>query len=90
MTAQTQHALAGSELARAQKLIKSGFATKELLDQRANAKRMADAAIKSAEADVRQATINLDYAYLKAPIDGRVGRAAAYNHCFQCQYLCGF
>lgn len=73
--AETQAALAKHELERAQGLIKSGAITKQLLDQRANARRVADAAVRSAKAEVRQAQINLDYAYVKAPIAGRVSRA---------------
>lgn len=74
-SAQTQAALADRELKRAQGLIKAGAVTKQLLDERANNKRVAEAAVKSALADLKQAKINLDYAFVKAPISGRVSRA---------------
>lgn len=73
--AETQAALARQELNRAQGLIKSGAITKQLVDQRANARRVAEANVRSAAAEVKQARINLEYAYVKTPIDGRAGRA---------------
>jgi multidrug efflux system membrane fusion protein len=40
-----------------------------------NAEGVADASIKSAEAEIANAQVDLDHAYVKAPIDGRVSRA---------------
>lgn len=74
-SAQTQAALAARDLSRTQGLIRSGFVTKQQVDQSNNNKRVADAAVKSATADVKQAKINYDYAFVKAPIGGRISRA---------------
>ena len=55
-------------------MIKSQAIAQRFYDERANAKRVADAAILAAEADVKQAELNLDYAHVKAPIAGRLSR----------------
>lgn len=74
-TAQNAYALAKVELDRAQGLIESNAISKRVFDERQSAARSALAAVESAKAQVQQADINLDYAYVKAPISGRVGRA---------------
>jgi len=73
-TARTNADFASTEFGRAAALIKSQAIAQRLYDESANAKRVADAAILAAEADVKQAEINLDYAHVKAPISGRLGR----------------
>jgi HlyD family secretion protein len=82
----TQQTLAAQELDRTQGLLKSGFATKELFDQRkqgldaANAglraatERVAqtERALEASEHDVGLNTVNIDDNNLIAPRDGRI------------------
>jgi multidrug efflux system membrane fusion protein len=74
VTARTNAEFANTEFERAAVLIKSAAIAQRFYDERANAKRVADAAILVAEADVKQAELNLDYAHVKAPISGRLSR----------------
>ncbi len=74
VTARTNADFANTEFERAAALIKSQAIAQRFYDERANAKRVADAAILAAEADVQQAELNLDYAHVKAPISGRLSR----------------
>lgn len=74
VTARTNAEFANTEFERAAVLIKSAAIAQRFYDERLNAKRVADAAILVAEADVKQAEIDLDYAYVKAPISGRLSR----------------
>jgi len=74
VTARTNADFANTEFERAAALIKSQAIAQRFYDERANAKRVADAAILAAEADLKQAELNLDYAYVKAPISGRLSR----------------
>lgn len=67
--------LAHQELVRAQGLLKSGTIPQRQYDERVNADSVASAQIRVAQAEVKQAAIDLDHAYVKAPFDGRVGRA---------------
>lgn len=66
---------AAAERERAKGLIDAEAIPLSLHDQRTNEDRMAKAAVLAAEAALRQAEINLDYAYVKAPIAGRISRA---------------
>jgi multidrug efflux system membrane fusion protein len=74
-TAQTNARLAKTELDRAQKLMDAQAVSRDLYDQRANANAVAAAAVQSAQAALDQAKLDVDHAYVKAPISGRVGRA---------------
>ncbi len=74
-TARTNARLAGTELDRARRLVEAQALARDTYDQRANAVGVAQASIQSAEAVLAQAKLDLDHAYVKAPIDGRVGRA---------------
>src|SRR5580698_10131648 len=74
-TARTNARLAGTELDRAKRLMEAQAVARDTYDQRANAVGVAQASIQSAEAMLAQAQLDLDHAYVKAPIDGRVGRA---------------
>ena len=73
--AKSQYDYAQKELARAQNLLKTDAISKTIMDQRQNDALVAKNNIDSTSAKLRQAKINLDYAYVKAPISGRVGRA---------------
>lgn len=66
-------AFAESDLARGQTLVRSGTITEQSLDQRIQAKRVAQAAVRAREAEVRQASLDLDYTALNAPISGHIG-----------------
>lgn len=73
--AMTQASLAEKEYKRAKKLIKSEAISQGLFDERANKRGSAVANVEGAKAAVESAQINLDYAYVKAPISGKVSRA---------------
>lgn len=70
-----QSSLTWKELKRAKELIKTNAISKRILDERSSAHSVAAASVKAAEARVDRAQIDLDYAYVKAPIDGRLSRA---------------
>jgi multidrug efflux system membrane fusion protein len=74
-TARTNARLASTELDRAKRLMDAQAVARDTYDQRANAVGVAQASIQSAQAMLAQAKLDLDHAYVKAPIDGRVGRA---------------
>jgi multidrug efflux system membrane fusion protein len=63
------------EFTRAQKLVKTSAVSKSNLDERENAVAVARGEVAAAKARLDTAAINLDYAYVKAPISGRVSRA---------------
>lgn len=67
--------LAAKELKRAKGLISSSVVSKSTLDERSNAFQVAESDVRVAEARLKRARIDLDHAYVKAPISGRVGRA---------------
>ncbi len=68
--------LAQSELARAQKLLDSQAVSKQEVDQLRSGQQTSQADIQGAEAALRIARLNLEYAQVRAPIAGRVSRAA--------------
>lgn len=74
-SAQAQVDLAEKEYQRAKSLIETEAISQGLLDERTNRRDAAAAAVQGAEAAVKSARINLDYAYVKAPISGKVSRA---------------
>ncbi|HEY4122971.1 MAG TPA: efflux RND transporter periplasmic adaptor subunit [Rhizomicrobium sp.] len=74
-TAVTNARLAKTELDRATKLLALEAVAKSYYDQRANTSSVSQAAIQSAEAELTQARLDIDHAYVKAPISGRVSRA---------------
>lgn len=67
--------LAELELQRGQRLMAAHALAQENFDQRVNAAAVAKAAVTSAQAALEQARVNVDYAYVKAPIGGRISRA---------------
>jgi RND family efflux transporter MFP subunit len=64
--------LADKQVARTARLNREQFATDELLDQRAQTQRAAAAAVQTAEAAIRSAQLNLEFARIVAPFSGRV------------------
>jgi multidrug efflux system membrane fusion protein len=73
--ARSQNDLAQKELERARGLLQTDAISQSLMDERANAANVAKDAVNSAQARLRQAKIDLDYAHVKAPISGRASRA---------------
>ncbi len=64
-----------AERERGSQLVKNSDLSLETFDQRANAEEVAQASLQSAQAALESAKLNLDYAYVKAPITGRISRA---------------
>jgi RND family efflux transporter MFP subunit len=64
---------AQSDLARAEQLVREHTVTEQVFEQRAQAKRNAEASVASNEAMVRQAELDLEFTELRAPIGGRIG-----------------
>ncbi|MEG8128918.1 efflux RND transporter periplasmic adaptor subunit, partial [Xanthomonas hortorum pv. gardneri] len=73
--ARTQANLARSEAARARKLSEQQAISTETWEQRRAAGDQADAEVLAAQAAVDTAKLNLDWTRVRAPIDGRAGRA---------------
>jgi multidrug efflux system membrane fusion protein len=74
-SAQTNAAFAKVELDRAAGMLGSQAIAQRVYDERANASRVANAAVKAADAELKQALLDLDHAHVKAPISGRASRA---------------
>ena len=75
--AQATLANANQQLARAAELTRKGNAPVAQLDQRTAEQGQAKAAVMEAEANLRDAEIQLSYTDIKSPISGRIGRPAA-------------
>jgi membrane fusion protein, multidrug efflux system len=73
-SARANAALARTELERGEGLIKANAIARSLYDQRVNAHQVAIANVAVAEAVLRQAQVDVDHAYVKAPISGRISR----------------
>ncbi len=65
------------QLTRASELLRTNTGTRAVFDQRTSEQLQAKAALEEAEAQVRDAEINLSYTEIKSPIKGRIGRASA-------------
>lgn len=74
-TARSNAVFARTDLERAGNMVKTEAIARRQFDERVNADKVAQAAVLSAEATLKQARIDLDRAYVKAPIAGRVSRA---------------
>jgi RND family efflux transporter MFP subunit len=66
-------AFAESDLARAQSLTIGTAITQQTLDQRMQAKRIAEASVAAQQAAERQARLDLEFTELRAPVSGRIG-----------------
>lgn len=73
--AEAQLNFASKEAVRARHLIKTEAVSKRLLDERNSQVNVANASVQAAKAALARAKIDLDYAFVKAPIAGRAGRA---------------
>lgn len=65
--------LADRQLTRTTDLQHSDFASRDLLDQRVQAQRTAQASIEQAKASIRSAELNLEFSRITAPFSGRIG-----------------
>jgi len=66
--------LANKEIARTTALRRNDFASGELLDQRVQQQRAAQAAVDQARAAVRSAQLNLEFTRVTAPLAGRISQ----------------
>jgi multidrug efflux system membrane fusion protein len=73
-SARTNAGFAKLDRDRAAALIGSQAVTQRVFDERANANRVADAAVQTAEADLKRASLDLEHAHVVAPISGRASR----------------
>ncbi|MEM9171958.1 MAG: efflux RND transporter periplasmic adaptor subunit [Pseudomonadota bacterium] len=73
--AQTRVKLAEQEMTRGEKLLAAKAISAEEFDSRTSELEQAKADLSSAEAELAQARLNLEFTQLRAPIDGRVGKA---------------
>jgi len=62
-----------ADLARAAQLVRDKTITEQTFDQRTQAKRVAEASVAAQEAAVRQASLDLEFTELRAPVAGRIG-----------------
>jgi multidrug efflux system membrane fusion protein len=67
--------LAQIERDRGERLISAQALSRESYDQRVNADNVAQATVKSAQAALAAAQVDVDHAFIKAPISGRISRA---------------
>jgi multidrug efflux system membrane fusion protein len=66
--------LAKQDFARVEDLIKTKAISQQEFDQKQNAVAVSEAQVKAADAAVQTAKLNLDYCYVRSPIDGRAGQ----------------
>ncbi len=76
VSARARADLANTEVTRAQKLLDSKAVSRQEFDQLSAGSRTSDADIKSAEAALRAARLNLEFSSVRAPIAGRASRAS--------------
>ncbi len=62
------------ELERAENMVKTEAVAQRIFDERSKDNDTAVAAVKSAEAQLKQANLDLEHAYVRSPIAGRAGR----------------
>jgi RND family efflux transporter MFP subunit len=66
--------LANRELSRAGQLRNKDFVSASVFDQRNEEMRAASAAVDTAQAAIRQASLDLEFTHITAPVSGRIGR----------------
>ena len=74
-SAQSQHQLAQDELNRAKQLLKQKLIADSIYEANLSAEAVAEAQRQEAQALVARAELNLEYAHISAPINGRISRA---------------
>jgi RND family efflux transporter MFP subunit len=62
-----------ADLTRGKQLVRDKTITEQVFEQRAQAKRNAEASVAANEAAVRQAELDLEFTELRAPVSGRIG-----------------
>lgn len=72
--ARSQLEMATNDSARVESLAANGAVAAEEIDQRRARKTTASAAVRSAEATVNAAKLDVEYTHITAPIAGRIGR----------------
>lgn len=73
--AQSEYSLADKEFKRAKELIETKAVSQRTYDERRSRLNLVLAQIQAAKAALERSEIDLDYAFVKAPISGRVSRA---------------
>ena len=73
-SAKNQKELALKELKRAEDLLKTDAVPKRIYDERQSTAEISKNAIEEAQAQLTRAKIDLDHAYIKSPISGRISR----------------
>jgi multidrug efflux system membrane fusion protein len=73
--ANARAAYAASEQARGQRLLADNAIARRDFDEKQNASREAAANLQAAQAGVKSARLNLEYAQIAAPVSGRISRA---------------
>jgi RND family efflux transporter MFP subunit len=66
-------AFAEADLARGAQLVRERTITEQTFDQRTQTKRVAEASVQAQDAAVRQASLDLEFTELRAPVAGRIG-----------------
>lgn len=74
-SAEAQAVLTAAEVKRAKELLQSKSGSRSQYDLRYSEDLIAQASISAAKADLEDAELQLDYAHIRAPISGRIGRA---------------
>lgn len=74
-TAKSREHLTRDELERARQLLDGKLISRSIFDTATSDHQVAQGNVKAAESAVSQARLNVEYAYIRAPISGRVGRA---------------
>ncbi len=70
-----RHKVTSSELARTEELVAAKAATPRDLERDVGNKAAADASVKVAQASIEQAKLDLEFAKITAPINGRISRS---------------
>jgi membrane fusion protein, multidrug efflux system len=73
VTAKSNLTYTEGDLARGQQLVRDRTIAEQTFEQRAQAKRNAEASVAANEAAVRQAELDLQFTELRAPVTGRIG-----------------
>jgi multidrug efflux system membrane fusion protein len=73
-TAEAQASFSRADMKRAKTLIADKSISQREFDEKQSASRTAEAAVLAAKAQIELAQLNVEYAQVLAPVDGRVGR----------------
>jgi multidrug efflux system membrane fusion protein len=73
--ARSRAKLATDELTRSKQLVNDNLISQSIYDAALSSQQVADADVKQAQAALKQAQLNVEYAHIRAPIAGRVSRA---------------